>query len=959
MGLFKQVWKAATAPVKAASQAVGKTVALAATVATKAVEATGGLAEAALGQTAQTVHATAAGLNGAISGGLELLRTTGHGLINPVAKVSPAAEQALSFAWEGANTLAKNGVAQPVKFLVGATDTVVGTAATASKLVLQGTRLGTVSLLDATSVSVARLMDNPAEAVRQAVTGLGDAGRELLAGVGESAGRLRGVAAGLVDDLRHTLLAFEASVRAGEWPAAVTQLTLETAAVLLGSAVKAVDALGPAGKATLDFMDALVPGVRAFTLGLSKAAVETLDGGADVVVALANTLSGATAGNLSDLADTYARHFGATAVTDTLKEVAGIVDLLLFDLPKTVVAAVPDVLNWVVKLVEDGTINLVHRETRLVSTFFGEDTRDVLLDALSFHDSRYYADDAARGYAYVNIDHAELGVPASAQLIWPRHGGPFTFAADLQPTSGAWQGPQVTVRKKVDLDGQVIGLHVQFLGTSALSDFQDEFDTVYGKLVHDYAPVLAAVKRYGMAHGLTGEDILVSGYSLGGAITNSLHAQSGHFLGGFYAGATYVGGASPYISPFARAQGNILNIGAENDPVYSFSGQGDRFLAIVQSLTQVEHGSMPNTMDNIFRVTPAVLAKPDAKANGLFFLDQWQAHVVEPPSPDNVAGNSFLHDLLNNQFANEIRLDDNIVMGNESVLRDIDHATNSHFGQAAYFIGGDKAQLLTASVHADAIDAGAGNDTVNAGGGNDRVYGGKGDDVVNGQAGNDTIWGGEGNDTLNGGEGNDRLLGEAGDDLLQGGAGNDTLVAGQGLDVLHGETGDDLLVFTEAAREDGQASQFQGGAGFDTLLLQFASGTHHDMAAVPWNKDTSFEAIERIDLTMSEQLTLSLSRADILRITDRAAAKSVLVVEGGADDVLQLTGGFTSAKDGAVLAWDAEWGGLSGSRVVAGGQVTLGMGGADAHSYWVYQDLNATRGFGTLLVDTELTHHVV
>ena len=144
-------------------------------------------------------------------------------------------EQALSFAWEGANTLVKNGVAQPVKFLVGATDTVVGTAATASKLVLQGTRLGTVSLLDATSVSVARLMDNPAEAVRQAVTGLGDAGRELLAGVGESAGRLRGVAAGLVDDLRHTLLASEASVRAGEWPAAVNQLTLEASAVMLGS----------------------------------------------------------------------------------------------------------------------------------------------------------------------------------------------------------------------------------------------------------------------------------------------------------------------------------------------------------------------------------------------------------------------------------------------------------------------------------------------------------------------------------------------------------------------------------------------------------------------------------------------------------------------------------------------------------------------------------------------------
>lgn len=955
---FNQVWKAATTAVKAVSQGVSQVVAAVSTVAVKAVDAVGGLADAALGKAAGAVQAVASGLTDAVGGGLELVRTTGHAAIDLVARVDPAMEKVLSFVWESTHALLKNGVGQPAIFVVGAVDAVAGSAATAVQHLIQGARQGSVSALEAAAAATARLMEDPAGAIRHAWVQLADASQDLLSAVGETSGRLRAVVVELADDMRQALLGAEAGARAGAWQVVLTQLTVEPAAALLSAAVKGMDALGPASKASLDFMDRFVPGVRALTLGLAKAVVETLDGAAEVTVAFANTLSGATAGNLSDLADSYARHFGAGGVTDTLKEVAGLVDLLL-DLPKTAVAAVPDLLNWAVKLLEDGTLNLVHKETRLLSEFFGEGTRDILLDAVSLHDSRHYADDAERGYAYVNIDHAELGVPRSAQLSWPTNGGPFTFAADLQPTSGLWQGPQVTVRKKVDPDGQVIGLHVQFVATSALSDLSAELDTVYGRLVYDYAPVLAAVRRYALAHGLSGDDVLVSGYSLGGAVTNSLHAQSDHFLDGFFAGATYMGGASSYISPTAKAKGNILNIGAENDPVYALAGQGDRFLALVQSLTRVGHGSMSNAMDNLFRVTPSILGNPAGKANGLLILEQWDAHMLDVPRAGQVVEDSYLHDLINTPFFNEIRLDDNIVMGNEAVLRDIDHPTNSHYGEAAYFIGGSKAQHITASAHGDAIDAGGGNDTVHAGGGNDRVYAGKGNDVVHGQAGDDTVWGGEGNDTLHGGDGHDWLSGDGGDDLLHGGAGNDTLVAGTGLDLLHGEAGNDWLVFTEAARDDGRASQFHGGAGFDTLLLQFAPATHHDMAAVPWNKDASFEAIERIDLTASEQITLRLSRADILRITDRAAAKSVLVVDGDADDVLQLAGGFTGAKDGTVLAWDAEWGGVSGSRTVSGGQVTLGIDGAEAHSYWVFQDLNATRGFGTLLVDTELAHYMV
>lgn len=956
---FDQVWKAATSVVSTVTKTVSKAVSTVATVATKAVATVTQAVESTVVAVAQTTQQVTKGLGDAINSGLETVRSTGHAVIDAVGTVVPGVAPVLSFVWEGANTLVKYTVGQVANFALNTVDTVVSTAAKVTQQVAHGVREGVDTLFEAVANNVAKLMADPLSALRDAANGLVKAGQNLLDGLGETLVKLRDVAVELVNDVREILTDVHDSLSSGDVLKAVTQLVLEPFSTLLGTTLKTLDALGPLSKAALEFMDSFVPGVRTLALDMAKSIVDTLDGAADVAVDFINSLSNATTGSLADLADNYARHFGANWVTDALKQLANLVDTVVFDLPKLGLSAVPDFMKWLINLVEHGTTHPVVHENQLLSSFFGQDSQDILMDAMSLADSRHYADDEARGYAYLGMDHAELGVPRSAQLKWPWGGGQYTFAGDLQPTSGDWQGPQVVVRKKVDLDGKVIGLHVNFVPTNSPSDFKDEIDTSFGKLVYDYLPILKVIRQYAISHGLDGSDILVSGYSLGGAITNSLHLQSGHFLGGFFAGATYVGGASPFISPNAKAGGNILNIGAENDPVYGWSGQGDQFLATIQAFTQIQDQSLPNAMDNLFRVTKTIIENPNGNMNGVFAFGNWDAHAIDAPTPSTPAPESYLSDLINTKFFNEIRLDDNIVMGNLDELRDINHPTNSHYGQAAYFIGGSADQHITASSHSDAIDAGAGNDKVYAGAGHDRIYGGKGNDVVYGQAGNDTMWGGDGNDTLEGGEGHDRLMGEDGDDLLRGGAGNDVLVAGKGRDLLNGDAGHDVLVFTQESRDDGYASRFNGGAGFDTLQLRFTAGAQFDMAEVPWNKDASFEAIERIDLTASDPITLTLSRSDVLRITDRAASKSLLVIDGNADDVLCMSGLFPAAQDGAVVPWESALGSVSGSRVVSGGQVTLSLCGGETQSYWVYQDLNASRGFGTLLVDTELTRYAV
>jgi hypothetical protein len=130
--------------------------------------------------------------------------------------------------------------------------------------------------------------------------------------------------------------------------------------------------------------------------------------------------------------------------------------------------------------------------------------------------------------------------------------------------------------------------------------------------------------------------------------------------------------------------------------------------------------------------------------------------------------------------------------------------------------------VITGTTEDDLVLAGAGNDQVSLGRGNDILLSGLGNDVADGGQGSDLMSGGAGNDRLLGGIGDDVLAGNSGDDHLEGGFGADALIDGLGSDTLLGGAGDDFFFASRAqllGGSGGDVDHFDGGAGFDTLVL--------------------------------------------------------------------------------------------------------------------------------------------
>ena len=107
--------------------------------------------------------------------------------------------------------------------------------------------------------------------------------------------------------------------------------------------------------------------------------------------------------------------------------------------------------------------------------------------------------------------------------------------------------------------------------------------------------------------------------------------------------------------------------------------------------------------------------------------------------------------------------------------------------------------------------------------GDTTIDGGGSDDILWANVGDDTLRGLAGNDILDGGPGMDDLDGGADGDLLDGGDDNDTLDGGTGPDLLRGNADDDTLEYAVdlilPSGSNGSEDIFEGGSGFDTLVL--------------------------------------------------------------------------------------------------------------------------------------------
>lgn len=148
------------------------------------------------------------------------------------------------------------------------------------------------------------------------------------------------------------------------------------------------------------------------------------------------------------------------------------------------------------------------------------------------------------------------------------------FIKFMSPLTGWTEtGPQLKVLAQTDAAGHIIGLTISFAGTNSLVDVLDYLQLNADALVPSMAPVLTAVRDLALAHGLDGTDVTITGYSLGGGMTNIMSRHADTLIDGFFASSDYIGFAAPVIHEDDR----ILNVGFENDVVHRATGDATSF----------------------------------------------------------------------------------------------------------------------------------------------------------------------------------------------------------------------------------------------------------------------------------------------------------------------------------------------------------------------------------------------
>lgn len=243
--------------------------------------------------------------------------------------------------------------------------------------------------------------------------------------------------------------------------------------------------------------------------------------------------------------------------------------------------------------------------------------------------------------------------------------------------------------------------------------------------------------------------------------------------------------------------------------------------------------------------------------------------------------------------------------------------------------GGAGDDRVLAGDGSDLIEAGTGNDYVQAGAGNDRVATGAGDDNILADAGDDDVEAGDGNDYVQAGVGNDRAVTGAGNDTILGDEGNDWIDSGAGSDQVYAGAGDDTVVHRRAENA-GATERMEGGAGNDTLKLEFTAADWFDMAvqsdlgryraflAGPYAANGSFYAWSSMGMISSsfENAALTVDGAAASLADDAVSARDDLfsVLEDGtlSGNVLGNDGVPDLVRSVAVLS-----GPLAGSLVPA------------------------------------------
>lgn len=305
-----------------------------------------------------------------------------------------------------------------------------------------------------------------------------------------------------------------------------------------------------------------------------------------------------------------------------------------------------------------------------------------------------------------------------------------------------YKSAQAEVLGKYDSNGKLLEIGIAFRGTSgpreslisdtisdAIHDIMlgigpKEFAENY--IFNTFDKLLGDVARFAQANGLTGENILISGHSLGGMATNNMASHSEKHWGGFYSDSNYISFASPTQH---EGDGKVLNIGYENDPVFR-TLNGTEFNPSSLGVHDKPHESATNNIVNFNDYYASDLW--NLLPQSLLNIASWLAHMP-------FAYEDGLYRVVDSEFYSMMSKDSTVIVSNLSDVKrghtwveDINRYAEKHTGPT-FIVGSDGNDLIQGGRGNDYLEGRDGNDIFRDNGGFNVIAGGKGNNVFDTQ----------------------------------------------------------------------------------------------------------------------------------------------------------------------------------------------------------------------------------
>lgn len=288
-------------------------------------------------------------------------------------------------------------------------------------------------------------------------------------------------------------------------------------------------------------------------------------------------------------------------------------------------------------------------------------------------------------------------------------------------------GSQARVFGQYDDSDQLLKIGFSIAGTNSPVDLLGWPAMIDNSYIRGYDYLLDSIKNYAIDHNLSDKDVLVTGYSQGGSVTNSMYLGKETLADGFFKDSDYFGMESPKSS---NSEG-IFNFGFENDVVHRLIGQETNVGSAIIDALKGSDASYTSTTDNIV-LFDTIYALP-TWPNGPFSianLSGWAAHLEGIfINPIQRIGQSTFYD--------HIERDSTVIISNlDPISRsftwvsDKATATSNHFGTPAFLLGTDSADKLQDGRSDDFLDGFNGSDSFRVSTGTDIVSGGDGNDKV-------------------------------------------------------------------------------------------------------------------------------------------------------------------------------------------------------------------------------------